>query len=179
MRRGALRDRLDAPLIIEGMSWSRAHGDPFVILRAQSSDKWLRISCEIEQARASRTSQYGDQHERCCLARLAIKLVMAVGGQIEEIMLQIDEERRLSAQFTVRGAYGAEKFCAAPLDALLVADELGLIPLMRQEDVAQVTTGCHELLRKTESFDLFEGIQDFLIQLEKAWPEESIEGRTR
>ncbi len=162
----------EVPVIVQGVSWSRAHGHPIVILRALEGDLWYGVACDVEEARALSTCECSRTQGRRRLARLTLDLLDAVGSRIDAIVLFIDEPGMLQAEIAIDSAGRRLTVPAAGLDALLLAEEYGIVPSLRIHDLppygewgANRSQGMHDSEAKPEGAELPTAILDLLQQL--------------
>ena len=157
------------PIVVQGISWSQQHGQPLVLLRGLGTDCWFAVSADVEEARAFSSCACTVERTRRRLARLASQLLRATGGEVEQIVLRVDEEQILRAHLVVRNSTGMTTLETMGLDALVLAAELGIVPVMRWQELAALADGSQRADNASDETptELPPAIQRLLAELEE------------
>ncbi|MCS7246541.1 MAG: hypothetical protein NZ696_02940, partial [Thermomicrobium sp.] len=127
------------PLVVHGISWSRRHGHPIVLLRGRGTDAWFAVATDPEMAQAFSTCPCTRDRSLRRLASLVHQLLGAARAVVEAVMLDVDDQGILSAEIVLASPSGAARITAAGLDGLLLATACGIDPVMRRQRLETVT----------------------------------------
>jgi len=157
------------PIVVQGISWSQQHGQPLVLLRGLGTDCWFAVSADVEEARAFSSCTCAAERTRRRLARLASQLLRVAGGEIEQIVLRVDGEQILRAHLLVRSSTGTTTVETFGLDALVLAAELGIMPVMRWQELAALAASSQRAENASDetATELPPAIQRLLAELEE------------
>ncbi|MEM1182057.1 MAG: bifunctional nuclease family protein [Acidobacteriota bacterium] len=119
---------MDEPLIpmdVKGLMMDPMSSVPIVILRHESSAKFLPIWIGVFEANAIALQMEGVELPRPMTHDLATRLIEALGAELVKIVVCGLEEGTFFAEIVLRGAGGEVKVDARPSDAIALALRTG------------------------------------------------------
>ncbi len=158
----------EIPVLLHGITWSREHGHPLLLLRALDTDITFAVVADVDEVRALATCACTRERTRRRLAILVADLVRALGAAVVGIQLHIDEHGTLRGTLRLVLPRGVHSFPLAGSDALLLADELGLFPTMPVDEVLTLGGYANERQAPTsEACELPSEVEELLRNLER------------
>ncbi|MCX2727903.1 DUF151 domain-containing protein [Thermomicrobium sp. 4228-Ro] len=156
------------PVVLQGISWSRDHGHPLLLLRALEVDICFAVVADADEARALSTCSCMPDRTRRHLARLLVDLLRTLGASIIDIELHQGEQRVLRAVLRIASPRGVHRFDIPGSDGLLLASETGVVPVMALEEILAIDRRSHgQGLPNEARFSLPPYVLELLAELEQ------------
>jgi len=156
------------PIVLQGISWSRDHGHPLLLLRALDIDVSFAVVADVDEARALSTCSCMRDRTRMRLAGLIAGLLQAVGASILDIVLHLDDQGSLRATLRLASPRGLHCFDIPGSDGLLIAQETGVVPVMAASELLAIDQRSQTPPPPTDTnLSLPPDVQAFLARLER------------
>ncbi len=155
------------PVVLQGVTWSREHAHPLLLLRALETDITFAVVADVDEARALATCSCTRARTRRRLAVLVADLLRALGATVHGIELRVDEQGTLSGTLRLTCRGGIHAFQLAGSDALLLAEELGVLPTMQVSQLLALGRTIPETRAPlAEPYELLREVEQLLRDLE-------------
>jgi bifunctional DNase/RNase len=157
------------PIVLQGIGWSHEHGHPLLLLRALGTDISFAVVSDADETRAFAACACMQGRTRRRWARLLAEVLQVAGISIDAIVLSPDEQGTLLATLRLRSPGGTHSFTVLGSDALLLAAETGVVPVMESSQLLALQRRLREPQGngREETFTLPVEVEELIAQLER------------